>query len=285
MARLARAEVFAPDEIAIVHVMNRVVRRCFLLGNDPVTGNDYDHRKTWIEEQLRRMAGCFGIDLLCFAILSNHFHLILRSGPDVIATWDDTEVARRSLRLCAVRKDCEGLAEEPNETELDSIRYDPGLGVDSSADLADSSRTSPVARKPSTPLAAGSANIGSTCRKELEYFCRSHSHAMSQLVLPANLSIACTPCERGRPRTTRFSRRELSDRPKQTTLNSRRANCSDRRTLVVGERCAFQPDLASRHAVCDQRKVQCPQPELAPVAGGTIIVIGIGTLINDGPDA
>jgi hypothetical protein len=77
MARLARAEVFAPDEIAIVHVMNRVVRRCFLLGNDPVTGNNYDHRKTWIEEQLRRMEACFGIDLLCCAILSNHFHVIL----------------------------------------------------------------------------------------------------------------------------------------------------------------------------------------------------------------
>ena len=31
MARLARAELFAPDEVAMVHVMNRVVRRCFLL--------------------------------------------------------------------------------------------------------------------------------------------------------------------------------------------------------------------------------------------------------------
>jgi hypothetical protein len=28
MARLARVEVFAADEIAIVHVMNRTVRRC-----------------------------------------------------------------------------------------------------------------------------------------------------------------------------------------------------------------------------------------------------------------
>ena len=35
MARLARMEVFAPDEVAIVHVMNRVVRRCFLLATDP----------------------------------------------------------------------------------------------------------------------------------------------------------------------------------------------------------------------------------------------------------
>jgi hypothetical protein len=77
MARLARAEVFARDEIAMVHVMNRVVRRCFLFGDDPVTGNNYDHRKAWIEERLQRMATCFGIDPLCFAILLNHFHLIL----------------------------------------------------------------------------------------------------------------------------------------------------------------------------------------------------------------
>jgi len=32
MARLARVELFAADEVAVVHVMNRVVRRCFLLG-------------------------------------------------------------------------------------------------------------------------------------------------------------------------------------------------------------------------------------------------------------
>ncbi len=46
MARLARADVFAPDEVAVVHVMNRVVRRCFLLGDDPVTGTNYDHRNS-----------------------------------------------------------------------------------------------------------------------------------------------------------------------------------------------------------------------------------------------
>lgn len=49
MARVARSEVFASDEIAIVHVMNRVVRRCFLLGDDEISGKNYDHRKVWIE--------------------------------------------------------------------------------------------------------------------------------------------------------------------------------------------------------------------------------------------
>ncbi|MDX1929137.1 MAG: hypothetical protein SFV81_21595 [Pirellulaceae bacterium] len=124
MARVARVEAFAPDEIATVHVMNRVVRRCFLMGTDDLTGKNYDHRKIWVENELKRLAAGFGIDLLSMAILSNHFHLILRSRPDVVATWDDTEVARRWLLLCPVRKSADGSAAEPSEPELNSIRFD-----------------------------------------------------------------------------------------------------------------------------------------------------------------
>ena len=119
MARLARAEVFAAEEIAIVHVMNRVVRRCFLLGRDAVTGKNYDHRKRWIEDELKHLAAAFGIDLLGYALLSNHLHLILRSRPDVVETWDTTELARRWLRLTAGSRD-----RDPTEPELNSIRLD-----------------------------------------------------------------------------------------------------------------------------------------------------------------
>ena len=125
MARMARVEVFSPEEVAILHVMNRVVRRCFLLGDDPITGKNFDHRKVWIEDLLNRSAANFGIDLLGFAIMSNHFHLILRSRPDVVATWDDAEVARRWLMLCPVRMDDEGRPLEPNEMELNTVRNDP----------------------------------------------------------------------------------------------------------------------------------------------------------------
>jgi len=102
-----------------------VVRRCYLLGDDPVSGKNYDHRKVMIENQLQRLAGAFGIDLLGFAIMSNHFHLILRSRPDVVLNWDDSEVARRWLLICPVRKNSAGDPEEPNEFELNSIRNDP----------------------------------------------------------------------------------------------------------------------------------------------------------------
>lgn len=125
MSRTSRSDVFDPSEVAIAHVMQRCVRRCFLMGDDPDSGRNYDHRKEWLEACLGRFAAYFGIDLLCFSILSNHFHLVLRSRPDVVATWDNDEVARRWLMICPVRKDQQGNPREPSEAERNTIRNDP----------------------------------------------------------------------------------------------------------------------------------------------------------------
>ncbi len=121
MARMCRAEVFDPNEVAVAHVFSRTVRRCFLMGDDPISGKNFDHRKRWIEQYLQQFAAYFGIDLLCFGLLSNHFHLILRSRPDVVATWDDEEVARRWLMLCPHRRKPDGTAMVPTQPEINSI--------------------------------------------------------------------------------------------------------------------------------------------------------------------
>jgi hypothetical protein len=89
MARLARVEVFAANEIAIVHVMNRTVRRCFLLGEDSASGKNYDHRKVWIDQQLAHQARYFGIDLLCWAIITQQD----RSRVPVRATASSSTVS------------------------------------------------------------------------------------------------------------------------------------------------------------------------------------------------
>ncbi len=125
MARLARTEVFAAEEVAVVHVMNRTVRRCYLLGDDPLTGKNYDHRKAWMEDEMQHLALYFGVDLLCYSILSNHFHLILRSRPDVVATWDDTEVARRWMMLCPKRRTSDKQPAQPTPEELQTILNNP----------------------------------------------------------------------------------------------------------------------------------------------------------------
>ena len=100
MAILARAEIFDPSEIVAVHLIGKTVRSCYLMGVDKRSGKNFDHRKRWLEEKLKLLAANFGIDLLAFSCMSNHFHLLLRSRPDVVATWDDTQVALRWWQLC-----------------------------------------------------------------------------------------------------------------------------------------------------------------------------------------
>ena len=121
MARLARREMIDPSEIQICHTISRCVRRAFLCGNDPAGGESYEHRRQWIRDRLEFLASVFGIDCLTYAIMSNHVHLVLRSRPDVVATWRDEEVARRWLRLFPVRRERDGSAAEPTEAEIAAI--------------------------------------------------------------------------------------------------------------------------------------------------------------------
>ncbi len=95
------------------------------MGFDPVSKKNFDHRKLWIEDRLQELAASFGSIYFAFRYISNHFHLILRSRPDVVTLWDDTEVARRWLTLCPIRKRLDGTAEEPNEFELNMICNNP----------------------------------------------------------------------------------------------------------------------------------------------------------------
>lgn len=88
-----------PSEIQIVHTWNRCVRRAFLCGYDSITNRDLEHRRQWIRERIEFLASIFGIDIVTFAILSNHFHQVLRSRPDIVRDWSDEEVALRTMRL------------------------------------------------------------------------------------------------------------------------------------------------------------------------------------------
>ena len=124
MPRVKRTEIFADDEIQMFHCVNRCVRRTFLCGEDPKTGRDFTHRKEWIRERLEVLAGIFGIDVLGFAVMSNHLHVIVRTRPDVVKTWSDDEVALRWWRLFPQRRDQDGSPAEPTEFELNAIRND-----------------------------------------------------------------------------------------------------------------------------------------------------------------
>ena len=95
MRRNPRHEIVADDELGIYHCISRCVRRAFLCGVDPVTGINHDHRKEWIRARLQQLASVFAIEVCGYAVLSNHFHVVLRVRPDLTQEWSDEEVAIR----------------------------------------------------------------------------------------------------------------------------------------------------------------------------------------------
>ena len=124
MPRVKRTEICAEDEIQAFHLINRCVRRTFLCGKDRRSGKDYSHRKEWIRERLEELAGIFSLDILGFAVLSNHLHVVVRTRPDIVKAWSDDEVALRWWRLFPQRRNKNGSPAEPTEFELNAIRND-----------------------------------------------------------------------------------------------------------------------------------------------------------------
>ena len=45
MPAYARKKIVCEGEVEVFHACTRCVRRAFLCGEDPLTGNNYDHRK------------------------------------------------------------------------------------------------------------------------------------------------------------------------------------------------------------------------------------------------
>ena len=91
----AREQQISLDDTHFYHCMARCVRRAFLCGEDALTGRSYEHRKAWVVDRLRELAGVFAIDVCAYAILGNHYHAVLRADPDRAEGWDLDEVVRR----------------------------------------------------------------------------------------------------------------------------------------------------------------------------------------------
>jgi len=121
MARLNRSEIFDPNEVSVMHCINRAVRRAMLCGVDHYSGKSYEHRRDWVKQRLVFLAKHYGIDVLGYAVMGNHLHVILRNRPDVVKSWSDEEVARRIWFLFPKRKDADGKACEPKEHELNML--------------------------------------------------------------------------------------------------------------------------------------------------------------------
>ncbi len=92
---IARSRQISLQDTPYYHVVSRCVRRAFLCGEDAHTGQSYEHRRQWVLDKLGQLSRLFAIGVCAFAVMSNHYHLVLKVEPDTAANWSEREVVER----------------------------------------------------------------------------------------------------------------------------------------------------------------------------------------------
>jgi REP element-mobilizing transposase RayT len=63
-----------------------------LCGKDPYTGQNFEHRRKWVLDRLRQLSEVFAIDICAYAILSNHYHVVVHVEKEKAKRWSDEQV-------------------------------------------------------------------------------------------------------------------------------------------------------------------------------------------------
>jgi len=112
---LPRSKYVQEGQDGVYHCYSRCVRRAFLCGFDAQSGRDFSHRKAWLVDRLRFLASIFAIDVCAYAVLQNHYHVILRICLEIAAAWSDREVAIRWLTLFPIQH------QPPSEAQISAL--------------------------------------------------------------------------------------------------------------------------------------------------------------------
>ena len=94
-----RATLVSVADTPYYHCIGRCVRRAFLCGEDALTGRSFCHRRQWMLDRLVLLTETFAIDLCAYALMSNHYHLVVRIDSQRADGWSPREVVERWTRL------------------------------------------------------------------------------------------------------------------------------------------------------------------------------------------
>jgi REP element-mobilizing transposase RayT len=118
-----RSHLVDPDG-GVYHVCSRCVRRAFLCGFDSITGAEYEHRRAWLEERMLQLADIFAIDLFGYAVMSNHYHMVIQLVPERTDTWSDDTIAEKWLALFPRQAESQ-VAEQAKQADKHEILSTP----------------------------------------------------------------------------------------------------------------------------------------------------------------
>ena len=90
-----RHQLVSISDTPYYHVYSRCVRRAFLCGVDRYSGHSYEHRRQWIEDRIKVLSSLFSIDLCAYAVMSNHYHLVVKLNPAEAEQWSNDDVLER----------------------------------------------------------------------------------------------------------------------------------------------------------------------------------------------
>jgi REP element-mobilizing transposase RayT len=66
-----------------------------LCGDDIKTGGNFNHRRSWIEEKLLELPKAFAINVAAYAVMHNHYHVVLHIDTNKAQSWTDRDVINR----------------------------------------------------------------------------------------------------------------------------------------------------------------------------------------------
>lgn len=75
------------------------MRRSYLCGIDHETGKDYTHRKYWLIDRMKYLASIFSVHICAYAVMSNHYHIVLYVNLEMAKNWSNEEILTRWTKL------------------------------------------------------------------------------------------------------------------------------------------------------------------------------------------
>ena len=87
------------DSTPHYHCIAHCARGAFLCGEDSLTGNSYEHCKPWVVDRLKELTSIFAIEVCAYAVMSNHYHVVLHLDAQTAKSWSDWTMLQRWKKL------------------------------------------------------------------------------------------------------------------------------------------------------------------------------------------
>jgi hypothetical protein len=83
-----------------------------------MTGYNFDHRRRWLEKRILALSEVFAVDLFGYAVMSNHYHMVLQLVPNRTDSWSDEDIVDRWMSLCS-----------PSNLQREGVKSQQRLGL------------------------------------------------------------------------------------------------------------------------------------------------------------